>query len=117
LRRELMAQQGAHGLSEDLLAHLSQIFAASPAVIARWWRMRPDRVIERISREALGYRLCDRSFHGEVQDLAGLHDDAPVLLDPKLLEDDTADFEFSDHLAYDEPQCIPARSEIRRSGL
>ncbi len=79
--------------------------------------MRPDRVVERISREALGYRLRDQSFHGEVQDLAGLHDDAPVLLDPKLLEDDTADFEFSDHLAYDEPQCIPARSEIRRSGL
>ena len=117
LRRELMAQQGAHGLSEDLLAHLSQIFAASPAVIARWWRMRPDRVVERISREALGYRLRDQSFHGEVQDLPGLLVDAPVPLDPEILEDDTADFEFSDRLAYDEPQSIPARSEIRRSGL
>jgi Fic/DOC family len=117
LRRELIAQQGAHGLSEDLLAHLSQIFAARPAVIARWWRMRPDRVVERISREALGYRLRDRSFHGEAQDLAGLRVDAPVLLDPKILEDDTADFEFSDYLADDGFQSIPARSEIRRSGL
>ncbi len=100
-------------MSEDLLAHLSQIFAANPAVIARWWRMRPDRVVERISREALGYRLRDRSFHGEVQDLGG-QDDAPVPLDPRILEDDTVDLEFSDRLAYDEPRSIPARSEIRR---
>jgi Fic family protein len=68
LRRGLIAQQGAHDLSEDLLAHLSQIFAVTTAVIARWWRMRPDRVVERISREALGYRLRDWSSHGETQD-------------------------------------------------
>jgi len=115
LRRELTARQGAHGLSEDLLAHLSRIFAASPAVIARWWRMRPDRVVERVSREALGYRLRDRSSHAGAQDLADLLVDAPGLLDS--LEDDTADLELSHHLAHDEPRSIQAPSEIRRSGL
>jgi hypothetical protein len=101
LRRELTAQQGAHGLPEDLLAHLSQIFAASPAVIARWWRMRPDRVVERVSREALGYRLRDRSGHSEAHDLADLLADARVLLDS--LEDDTADSEISHPPAHDGP--------------
>jgi Fic family protein len=47
-------------ISEGAVQSLSRIFGARPAVIARWWRMRPDSVIEKLTLEKQGYGLRGR---------------------------------------------------------
>jgi len=58
LHEELCAHTTNRGaLPDGTLQRLSKIFGARSAVIERWWRMRPDRVIGKLIGEANGYRL------------------------------------------------------------
>jgi fido (protein-threonine AMPylation protein) len=58
LRHELQTRLGGNReLSVGALECLGKIFGSSAAVIARWWRMRPDRVIDKLLTEQGAYRV------------------------------------------------------------
>ena len=88
LRRQLTAQESAGGLSEQTLVVLSEMFGATPAAIARWWRMRPGGVVQRITREALGYKLRGRNPNGETPDLVDPAPEVTLLLSSRILDDE-----------------------------
>ncbi len=82
---ELNAQRSG-GLSDNTALDLGEIFGAKPDVIRRWWRMRPDRVIERLMGEKLGPEPRDWPCWGEPNELESHSRELAVLLTPASMD-------------------------------
>jgi len=72
LSDELNARRGAR-LPDRLIGDLGEIFGARPEVIGRWWSMRPDGVIAKLTVEAGGHKLRGWPFWWERSDFLEGH--------------------------------------------